>query len=62
MDVARDAMQMHGLGADVNSIRAAIEKKWASYNAGKTNTPMPPPRPAKPAGNKPGGAHHHQHQ
>ena len=49
MDVARDAMQMYGLGADVNSIRAAIEKKWAPYASGKTNTPMPPPRPTKPA-------------
>jgi hypothetical protein len=59
VDVARDAMQMHGLGADVNSIRAAIEKKWAAQSAGKTNTPMPPPRPAKPAGNKPGVEHEH---
>ena len=61
MDVARDAMQMYGLGADVNSIRAAIEKKWAPYASGKTNTPMPPPRPTKPAGDKPGADHQHQH-
>jgi hypothetical protein len=61
VDVARDAMQMYGLGADVNSIRAAIDKKWASYNSGKTNTPMPPPRPAKAGAAKPGGDHRHQH-
>lgn len=43
VDVAREAMQLYASGADVNSIRAAIEKKWTPGNAdGKTPTPMPP--------------------
>jgi hypothetical protein len=43
IDVAREAMQMYSSGADVRSIRAAIERKWTPGNAGgKTPTPMPP--------------------
>lgn len=43
IDVARDAMQMYTSGADVRSIRAAIERKWTPGNeAGKTPTPPPP--------------------
>ena len=43
VDVAREAMQMYSSGADVRSIRAAIERKWTPGNAaGKTPTPMPP--------------------
>jgi hypothetical protein len=42
VDVAREAMQMYTSGADVHSIRAAIERKWTPGNAaGKTPTPMP---------------------
>lgn len=45
IDVAREAMQMYMSGADVRSIRAAIERKWTPGNeAGKTPTPPPPPR------------------
>lgn len=43
VDVAREAMQMYTSGADVRSIRAAIERKWTPGNeAGKTPTPAPP--------------------
>lgn len=43
IDVAKEAMQMYSSGADVVSIRAAIEKKWTPGNAaGKTPTPFPP--------------------
>ena len=43
VDVAREAMQMYSSGADVRSIRAAIERKWTPTNAmGKTPTPLPP--------------------
>ena len=43
VDVAREAMQLYSSGADVVSIRAAIEKKWTPGNAaGKTPTPFPP--------------------
>jgi len=43
IDVAREAMQMYTSGADVRSIRAAIERKWTPGNeAGKTPTPPPP--------------------
>ena len=42
VDVARESMQMYTSGADVHSIRAAIERKWTPGNAaGKTPTPMP---------------------
>lgn len=43
VDVARESMQLYASGADVNSIRAAIERKWAPGNAeGRTPTPPPP--------------------
>ena len=43
VDVAREAMQLYSSGADVRSIRAAIERKWTPGNeAGKTPTPPPP--------------------
>lgn len=43
VDVAREAMQLYSSGADVVSIRAAIEKRWTPGNAaGKTPTPQPP--------------------
>ncbi|MEO5742136.1 MAG: PCYCGC motif-containing (lipo)protein [Vicinamibacterales bacterium] len=43
VDVAREAMQLYASGADVHSIRAAIERKWTPGNAGgKTPTPQPP--------------------
>lgn len=43
VDVAREAMQLYSSGADVVSIRSAIEKRWTPDNAaGKTPTPYPP--------------------
>jgi hypothetical protein len=43
VDVAREAMQLYSSGADVVSIRSAIEKRWTPGNAaGKTPTPHPP--------------------
>jgi len=43
VDVARESMQLYNSGADVVSIRAAIEKRWAPGNAaGRTPTPAPP--------------------
>lgn len=43
VDVAREAMQLYASGADVHSIRAAIERKWSPGNAaGRTPTPHPP--------------------
>jgi hypothetical protein len=43
VDVAKEAMQMYQSGADVRSIRAAIERKWTPGNEqGKTPTPPPP--------------------
>jgi hypothetical protein len=45
IDVARESMQLYASGADVASIRSAIERKWAPGNAeGRTPTP---PIPAK---------------
>lgn len=47
VDVAREAMQLYASGADVNAIRAAIERKWTPGNGeGKTPTPMPPAKKA----------------
>ena len=47
VDVAREAMQLYSSGADVVSIRAAIERKWTPGNAdGKTPTPAPPAKKA----------------
>jgi hypothetical protein len=48
IDVAREAMQLYSSGADVNSIRTAIEKRWAANAEGRTPTPQPP-APAKKA-------------
>jgi hypothetical protein len=43
VDVAREAMQMYSSGADVQAIRAAIQKKWSPAHPGTmTPTPMPP--------------------
>lgn len=43
VDVAREAMQLYASGADVHSIRAAIERRWAPTSAdGRTPTPAPP--------------------
>ena len=43
IDVARESMQMYTSGADVHSIRAAIERKWGPGNSeGRTPTPAPP--------------------
>jgi hypothetical protein len=43
VDVAREAMQLYSSGADVVSIRAAIERRWSPGNAaGRTPTPQPP--------------------
>jgi hypothetical protein len=42
VDVARESMQLFNSGADVQSIRAAIEKKWSPQYQNKTPTPMPP--------------------
>jgi Protein of unknown function with PCYCGC motif len=43
VDVARESMQLYNSGAGVQSIRAAIEKRWAPGNAaGRTPTPAPP--------------------
>jgi hypothetical protein len=43
VDVAREAMQLYSSGADVVSIRAAIDKRWMPGNAAaKTPTPFPP--------------------
>ena len=43
IDVARESMQLYNSGADVNAIRAAIERRWAPGNAaGRTPTPPPP--------------------
>jgi len=42
VDVARETMQLYNSGADVQSIRSAIEKKWAPQYPSKTPTPMPP--------------------
>jgi hypothetical protein len=43
VDVAREAMQLYASGADVQSIRTAIERRWAPTNGeSRTPTPMPP--------------------
>ena len=43
VDVARESMQMYSSGASVQSIRAAIDKKYAPTHPGTaTKTPMPP--------------------
>ncbi|MEP6782091.1 MAG: PCYCGC motif-containing (lipo)protein [Acidobacteriota bacterium] len=42
IDVAREAMQLYASGADVQSIRAAIERRDAAEADGRTPTPPPP--------------------
>ena len=42
IDVAREAMQLYSSGADVVSIRSAIERRWAANAEGRTPTPVPP--------------------
>jgi len=42
IDVAREAMQLYSSGADVVSIRAAIERRYAAEADGRTPTPPPP--------------------
>ena len=42
IDLAYDARQMHNSGASVAEIRAAIDKKYDTYNRPHTQTPMPP--------------------
>jgi hypothetical protein len=42
IDVAREAMQLYSSGADVKSIRTAIERRWAANADGRTPTPLPP--------------------
>ena len=42
IDVGRKAMQMYTSGADVYSIRAAIEREYAPEVSGRTPTPPPP--------------------
>jgi len=46
IDVAREAMQLYASGADVRSIRAAIEKRYADRAAERTPTPPPPAKKA----------------
>jgi hypothetical protein len=40
VDVAKESMQLYNSGADPQSIRAAIEKKWTPQY--RTKTPTPP--------------------
>lgn len=42
VDVARETMQLYNSGADVQSIRAAIERRWTPQYRTKTPTPPPP--------------------
>jgi hypothetical protein len=46
IDVAREAMQLYSSGADVKSIRTAIERRWAADAEGRTPTPQPPAKKA----------------
>jgi hypothetical protein len=41
IDVATQARQMFTSGADVASIRSAVEQKWAGFHGGHTPTPHP---------------------
>lgn len=45
VDVARETMQLYNSGADVQSIRAAIERRWTPQYRTKTPTPAPPAKP-----------------
>ena len=43
VDVARESMQLYASGADVYSIRSAIERRYGPTNSeGRTPTPAPP--------------------
>lgn len=42
VDVARDSMQMHALGASVHDIRSAIVSRHGSVSPSQTPTPSPP--------------------
>lgn len=42
IDVARDAMLLHGSGATPAAIRAAIDQKWGTRAQTSTPTPRPP--------------------
>ncbi len=42
IDVAQRSMQMHGSGASVRAIRAAIEQEFGSRATNRTPTPDPP--------------------
>lgn len=42
IDVAVEAARMHALGANASSIRAAIDRKYASQFPSSTPTPRPP--------------------
>ena len=44
VDVARESMQLYNSGADVASIRAAIERKWTPQHHTRTPTPPVPPK------------------
>lgn len=46
VDVAKESMQLYNSGADVASIRAAIERKWTPQH--RTKTPTPPVPAKKP--------------
>jgi hypothetical protein len=48
VDVARDAMLMFNSGANVGSIRAAIDKKYGERATTQTPTPPPPARGLRP--------------
>lgn len=45
IDVAVEAARMHALGASPTSIRAAIDRKYASHFPTSTPTPRPPAKP-----------------
>lgn len=42
IDVAAEAARMHAAGGDVQSIRAAIDRKWSGRFPSSTPTPKPP--------------------
>ncbi|MCA1585624.1 MAG: PCYCGC domain-containing protein [Acidobacteria bacterium] len=44
IDVAAEAARMHALGANPQSIRAAVDRKYASQFPSSTPTPRPPTR------------------
>lgn len=44
IDVAAEAARMHASGANAASIRAAVDRKYASQFPSSTPTPKPPPQ------------------